>query len=112
MLVALVHRPRWDDWTFPKGHLEHGEDLLDAALREVREETGWWCEAETTRTEADHVDHKGRPKRVTYWRMRPISGAFAPNREVDEMRWLTRAEARLLLTYDGDRRVLDLLLDP
>ena len=109
-LVAIVHRPRWDDWTFPKGHLERGEELLDCALREVLEETGLVCEADAVSIEAHHVDHKGRAKRVTYWRMRPLSGVFTPNREVDEIGWFTRGQARRRLTYAGDQRVLDSLV--
>jgi 8-oxo-dGTP diphosphatase len=104
--VLLVHRPRYDDWTFPKGKLDPGESFEDAALREVEEETGVRCslgrELPSTRYEA-----KGRPKLVRYWLMGPQGeSAFEPNEETDEVRWVTPDEARALLTYDRDRDVL------
>jgi 8-oxo-dGTP diphosphatase len=104
--VALVHRPRYDDWTFPKGKLDPGESFEDAALREVDEETGVRCslgrELPATRYEVN-----GRPKLVRYWLMTPQSETdFVPNDETDELRWVTPDEARGLLTYDRDRDVL------
>jgi 8-oxo-dGTP diphosphatase len=104
--VLLVHRPRYDDWSFPKGKLDPGESFEDAALREVEEETGLRCtlgrELPSTRYEA-----KGRPKLVRYWAMTPQEEpGFEPNDETDDLRWVTRAEALELLTYDRDRDVL------
>jgi 8-oxo-dGTP diphosphatase len=104
--VLLVHRPRYDDWSFPKGKLDPGESFEDAALREVEEETGFRCtlgrELPSTRYEA-----KGRPKLVRYWAMTPREEpGFEPNDETDDLRWVTRAEALELLTYDRDRDVL------
>jgi 8-oxo-dGTP diphosphatase len=104
--LLLVHRPRYDDWTFPKGKLDPGESFEDAALREVREETGFRCslgrELPSSRYEA-----KGRPKLVRYWLMAPQGESpFEPNEETDEIRWVTPDEARTLLTYERDRDVL------
>jgi 8-oxo-dGTP diphosphatase len=104
--VLLVHRPRYDDWTFPKGKLDPGESFEDAALREVEEETGVRCtlgrELPATRYEV-----RGRPKLVRYWLMAPAGETeFVPNEETDEVRWTTPEEARTLLTYDHDRDLL------
>ncbi|MGZ4695563.1 MAG: NUDIX hydrolase, partial [Acidimicrobiales bacterium] len=105
--VLLVHRPKYDDWTLPKGKLEPGESYEDAAEREVWEETGLRCDRGTELVESHYADGKGRPKVVRYWMMTVRSGSFAPNAEVDEVRWLTRAKAAKLLTYPRDVPVLD-----
>jgi 8-oxo-dGTP diphosphatase len=105
-LVALVHRPRYDDWTLPKGKLDKGESFEEAALREVDEETG--LHARLVR-ELPSVNYevRGRPKVVRYWLMEVESDeGFVANDEVDEVRWLEPAEALALLTYDRDRDVL------
>ena len=104
---ALVHRPRYDDWTFPKGKAEGGESDEDNAEREVREETGFVCERGPEVATIAYHDHLGRPKTVRYWLMYPTRGAFVPNAEVDELRWLDGETATALLTYDHDRDVLD-----
>src|SRR5213593_73879 len=82
--VLVIHRPRYDDWTLPKGKLEPGESVEEAALREVFEETGIRAEIERRIGETAYRDRHGRPKRVTYFAMRPVSGTFTPNTEVDE----------------------------
>ncbi|MGH8867877.1 MAG: NUDIX hydrolase [Actinomycetes bacterium] len=104
--VALVHRPRYDDWSIPKGKLDPGEHPLLAALREVEEETGSRARPGPYLAEARYVA-KGRPKRVRYWAMEAAGGAFVPSREVDEVRWLPLAEAFDLVAADRDRPVLD-----
>jgi 8-oxo-dGTP diphosphatase len=105
--VALVHRPKYDDWTFPKGKLDPGEDFEQAALREVQEETGLRCRIGRELQSSTYTDAKGRPKLVRYWQMEPVSGEFTPNDEVDELRWAEPSEARDLLSYDRDREVLE-----
>ena len=104
--VLLVHRPRYDDWTFPKGKLDAGESFEDAALREVEEETGVRCTLGRELPSSSY-EVNGRPKLVRYWLMSPDAELeFAPNDETDNIRWVTPDEARALLTYDRDRDVL------
>lgn len=105
--VLVVHRPRYDDWTFPKGKAEPGEPDENCALREVHEETGLRCALEDELPATRHVDGNGRPKRVRWWRMGVVADeGFAPNDEVDEIRWLGLAAAAELLTYADDRALL------
>jgi 8-oxo-dGTP diphosphatase len=105
--VLLVHRERYDDWSFPKGKLDPGETHRHAALREVEEETGLRCKTGEELPEVHYEDRKGRRKRVRYWTMEPVEGSFEPNDEVDEVRWLSVDAAREALTYAHDRNVLD-----
>jgi 8-oxo-dGTP pyrophosphatase MutT (NUDIX family) len=109
--VLVVHRPRYDDWSLPKGKLDPGESAEDAARREVEEETGFRCELGAPLPSVRYLDHRGRPKRVRYWTMRPVGGAFTPNHEVDEVRWLIEEEALVLLSYAHDRVVVEALRD-
>jgi 8-oxo-dGTP diphosphatase len=104
--VAVVHRPRYDDWSLPKGKLAPGEDWAAAALREVEEETGLRCELGEEVGRVRYRDRKGRPKQVRWWRMRPLEGEFVPGDEVDELRWLEPAEALVLLDYEQDRELI------
>jgi 8-oxo-dGTP diphosphatase len=105
--VLLVHRPRYDDWTFPKGKADAGETDEACAVREVHEETGWWCELGDELPSTEYVDAKGRPKRVRWWRMQPVADdGFAANDEIDELRWASADEARTLLSYDRDLELL------
>jgi 8-oxo-dGTP diphosphatase len=104
--VALIHRPRYDDWTFPKGKTLPSESDTACALREVQEETGLCCELSLELPSTEYVDRKGRVKVVRYWVMRPLSGQFQPNREVDELRWLPLLQARRLLSHERDRELL------
>ena len=105
--VAVVHRPAYDDWSFPKGKLEPTDaDALACAVREVLEETGLTAVPERELPSTTYRDAKHRPKRVRYWVMRFEAGSFEANAEVDELRWLARAAAADLLTYPHDREVL------
>jgi 8-oxo-dGTP pyrophosphatase MutT (NUDIX family) len=108
--IAVVHRSRYDDWSLPKGKLLEGESAEQAALREVEEETGFSCELGEELAPAHYRDRKGRRKRVRWWRMRPLSGTFEPNAEVDELRWLEPADAVALLDYEHDRALVKGLL--
>jgi 8-oxo-dGTP pyrophosphatase MutT (NUDIX family) len=109
--VLLVHRPRYDDWSLPKGKCDPGESFEDCATREVLEETGIHAELEDPLPEVRYRDHKDRPKVVRYWRMRPVDEPdhFRPNDEVDEILWCPLAEAVSRLTYDHDRDLVTAL---
>ncbi|HKA85295.1 MAG TPA: NUDIX hydrolase [Acidimicrobiales bacterium] len=105
--IVLVHRPRYDDWSFPKGKLNRGEAYRRAALREVREETGLVCEPGDELPSTVYTDGKGRTKLVRYWMMRVVGvQPWAPNSEVDERRWVPIDEAGGMLTYAHDREML------
>jgi 8-oxo-dGTP diphosphatase len=104
--VVVVHRPKYDDWTLPKGKTERGESDEECAVREVEEETGLCCELLEELESASYHDASGRPKVARYWLMRPVGGSLRPTREVDEARWLPFPEAEERLTYPRDVRVL------
>jgi 8-oxo-dGTP diphosphatase len=104
--VLVVHRPRYDDWSFPKGKLDPGEDHRTAAWREVWEETGFECELGDELAEVRYADRFGRPKRVRYWAMQVTGGVFEPNDEVDELRWASPDDASSLLSYEHDAGLL------
>ena len=104
--IVVVHRPRYDDWSLPKGKLDAGESWEEAALREVEEETGLRCRLEEELAPA-HYTARGRPKTVRWWRMSVIGDdGLDPDDEVDDLRWLTPAEAVAQLSYDHDRRLV------
>jgi 8-oxo-dGTP diphosphatase len=105
--VLLVHRPKYGDWTFAKGKLEAGESFLDAARREVLEETGLHVEIGDELEPTRYVDGKGRDKLVRYWTMTVERGRFEPNDEVDEVRWVGVGEAAGRLTYRRDLPLLE-----
>jgi 8-oxo-dGTP diphosphatase len=109
--VAVIHRPKYGDWSLPKGKLEKGEGWQEAALREVKEEIGYECEAGPELPHVSYLDRKSRRKLVRYWLMEPVEGGFQPDAEVDELRWLAPEEAEQLLTYPHDhvlvRRALE-----
>jgi 8-oxo-dGTP pyrophosphatase MutT (NUDIX family) len=104
--ILLVHRPRYDDWSLPKGKRDPGESDEDCARREVEEETGLRCELGVELPSTHYVDRKGRTKQVRYWAMEVVGGEFAPNDEVDEVRWLAPAAAVDLLSYPHDAEVV------
>ncbi|MGC5040154.1 MULTISPECIES: NUDIX hydrolase [unclassified Streptomyces] len=107
--LCLVHRPKYDDWSWPKGKLKRAEDALAGALREVAEETGCravpGAELATLRYVAN-----GRPKQVRYWAAEAVSCAFTPNDEIDRVLWLSPQAARAKLTQPHDRPLVDALL--
>jgi 8-oxo-dGTP diphosphatase len=104
--VLVVHRPKYDDWTLPKGKLDPGETHAEAAVREVLEETGLRCRLGAELATTSYHDRFGRPKRVRYWDMQVEGGDFVPNREVDEVRWVDLDAAAALLSYPRDQAVL------
>ena len=110
-LIAIVHRPRYDDWSLPKGKLDKNESSERAALREVQEETGLSCQLIEELEPVSYTNNRGRPKNVRYWRMKVLSGEFEVNDEVDELRWLSKAEALDLLSYEHDRELVAALAD-
>jgi 8-oxo-dGTP pyrophosphatase MutT (NUDIX family) len=104
--VAVVHRPKYDDWSLPKGKLHPDEDWRDAALREVAEETGLRCNAVAELTPSRYLGPKGRSKHVRWWLMRPLGGEFEPSEEVDELRWIPLERAADVLDYEQDRELV------
>jgi 8-oxo-(d)GTP phosphatase len=104
--VLLVHRPAYDDWTFPKGKLEPDELEPDAAVREVEEETGLACLLGRELGATEYVDSHGRQKRVRYWAMAAPAGKPRPTNEVDDVMWAGREEAAARLSYERDRALL------
>lgn len=104
---ALVHRPRYDDWSFPKGKQDDGEDPLECALREVLEETGYKCRPAKEIHSTVYQDGSGRSKLVRYWLMLVSEGEFMPNDEVDSLAWMPFHLATNALTYNRDHEVLE-----
>ena len=108
--VAVIHRPRYDDWSLPKGKLARNESFIEGALREVLEETGFRVKLGRSLGETRYwktVSGTEREKVVRFWAMQADGGSFSPGNEVDELRWLPLAEARELLTYRRDKDILD-----
>jgi 8-oxo-dGTP diphosphatase len=108
--ILLVHRPKYDDWTLPKGKAEAGEPDEACALREVEEETGLACELGEQVAVVEYEDAAGRPKRVRYFAMAPPAEVeAAPQNEVDAVGWFTRERALETLSYGRDARVVERL---
>lgn len=105
--VLVVHRPRYDDWSFPKGKCEPGETDEDCALREVAEETGMICELGAELSPVRYRDRNGRLKQVRYWAMEPVGVAPNWDDEVDVLCWLRMTRAARVLSYERDAAVLD-----
>jgi 8-oxo-dGTP diphosphatase len=111
--VLLVHRPKYDDWSFPKGKLDPGEHALTAAVREVAEETGLDIRLGPPLRDQEYLTGNGQPrrKRVHYWAGRLVGGddisTYRPNAEIDRLEWLGLDEARERLSYDYDRDTLE-----
>ena|SRR5918996_562493 len=104
--VAVIHRPKYGDWTLPKGKLDPGEGFEQAALREVEEETGMRAELGPELSPVSYRDRKDRSKLVRYWSMRALDGEFRPGPEVDELRWLDPQGATELLSYAHDAELV------
>jgi 8-oxo-(d)GTP phosphatase len=102
----IVHRPRYDDWSLPKGKLNRKEGFLEAALREVREETGIQGNRPIDVGSVGYETDAGNRKVVRWWHMEMVGGEFQPNREVDDIAWLPVDQATERLTYANDRKVL------
>lgn len=105
--LLLIHRPAHQDWSFPKGKLDPGETIGQAARREVHEETGFRCKRQTRLPLVQYLDARGRRKAVVYWTMQVLDGHFEPNSEVDSLGWFDLLSARQVLTYKHDVLLLD-----
>jgi 8-oxo-dGTP diphosphatase len=104
--VAVIHRARYGDWTLPKGKLKPGEDWRDAAIREVKEETGYNVQLQSFAGVVSY-EVKGVPKVVKFWNMVPIGESkFEPSEEVDRVTWLSLQKALEVLDHDGERELL------
>ncbi|WP_274560147.1 NUDIX hydrolase [Streptomyces spiramyceticus] len=108
--ICLVHRPKYDDWSHPKGKLKRGEDPLAGAVREVLEETGHHCTPGVPLPTLRYVAH-GRPKRVSYWAAEATDGTFTPSDEVDRIVWLSPTAAGNRLTQPRERHLIAALLE-
>ncbi len=105
-LIAVVHRPRQDDWSLPKGKLEEGEDDATAALREVEEEVGWTAAIDADLGTVHYTLPDGRPKLVHWYAMHAVAQSRIPADDVDGVRWLEPGAAAELFTYALDAEVL------
>jgi 8-oxo-dGTP diphosphatase len=109
--IVLVHRPRYDDWSLPKGKTEAGESAEDTARREVLEETGYVV---TLGVEVGSINYEVKPrhpKSVRYWLVDIVSGAFAPSDEVDVLEWVGLSEALTRVTHQGERQMISRAFD-
>jgi 8-oxo-dGTP pyrophosphatase MutT (NUDIX family) len=109
--IACIYRESRGDWTFPKGKLDPGENFVQAALREVHEETGLACRIDRFVGTTNYTHRKGKPKIVAYYLMSVDQGAFEPTEEVDDLVWLALEHVRDHLTWDRDRELFDLAVE-
>lgn len=107
--IVLVHRPRYDDWTLPKGKVDPGESYEEAALREVQEEASILAEIGSELPSTTYLDRSGKNKHVRYWTMTVVEGSPSGDNEVDVAEWVDLDEARGRLTYERDVSVVDAL---
>lgn len=110
--VLLVHRPDRRDWSLPKGKVDSGETLREAARREIREETGFDCDLDEPIATVRYRDARRRSKAVVYFSATVSGGDFSPNDEVDEIAWCSPSGAAARLTYDHDVRLVAGLAAP
>ena len=104
--VLLVHRPAYDDWSFPKGKAMPDESDEDCAVREVEEETGLRCSLGRELPSTEYIGPNQRPKKVRYWEMEIVGGSLRFEHEVDDARWVSPEAALQLLSYERDVDVL------
>ncbi len=105
--IVLVHRPRYDDWSLPKGKAHRGESDESTALREVEEETGLRCRLGTELATVRYTTDRGEAKTVRWWSMTVRKDlGFAPDDEVDEMRWVSLAGFERLGSFPSDGQVV------
>jgi 8-oxo-dGTP pyrophosphatase MutT (NUDIX family) len=109
--ILVVHRPAYDDWSFPKGKLEAGESEEDAAVREVEEETGLVCSLDRELATTSYRDARGRDKTVRYWLMTAVGGELRAANEIDDARFVSLTDAAALLSYARDRDLLAALTE-
>jgi 8-oxo-(d)GTP phosphatase len=108
--VLIIHRPKYDDWTFPKGKAEIGEPLIACAYREVLEETNIETAFGPYLGEVEYLTNDGK-KKVSFWSAKVIKEKdFKPNAEVDQLKWVEVAKVKELLTLDTDRKILEQFL--
>lgn len=105
--VVVIHRPKYHDWSFPKGKNEPGETDEECALREVAEETGLRCELGAELASVRYLDRNGRRKQIRYWAMQTTGAAAGWDDEVDVLCWLPLDAAAQRLSYERDAAVLD-----
>jgi 8-oxo-dGTP pyrophosphatase MutT (NUDIX family) len=111
--VLLVHRPKYDDWSLPKGKRDPGETDEQCAVREVEEETGLRCHLGTELLATAYTDARGRQKVVRYWSMSVVGERpFVPGDEIDALRWLSVDDAAERLSYERDVEVVRSFASP
>lgn len=104
--IAIIHRPKYDDWSFPKGKLEVGESLIACAHREVFEETNIQTEFGPFLGDIEYLTPDGK-KQVSFWAAKAITHKdFSPNSEVDQLKWVEVKKLKELLTLETDKKIL------